>query len=279
MTQNIQQKLHNKVALVSGSGRGIGREIALKLASEGARVVVNDLDAEPANQTVADIIARGGQAVACVGSVTEDGFAERFVATAIDTYQGLDIIVNNAGYTWDNVIQKMDDAQWDAIIDVHLKAPFRILRAASTFIREAARKEADQGLEVFRKVVNISSTSGVYGNAGQMNYAAAKAGINGLTKALAKEWGRYKVNVNSVAFGLIQTRLTQPLHTGEATIDIEGKQIKVGVQPKTLQTAEAMIPLGRGGTPEEAAGAVYLFCIPESNYVSGQVLVVAGGRP
>jgi 3-oxoacyl-[acyl-carrier protein] reductase len=173
----------------------------------------------------------------------------------------------------------MDDAQWDAIIDVHLKAPFRILRAASSFIREAARKEADQGLEVFRKVVNISSTSGVYGNAGQMNYAAAKAGINGLTKALAKEWGRYKVNVNSVAFGLIQTRLTQRLDAGEATIDIEGKQIKVGVQPKVLQTAEAMIPLGRGGTPEEAAGAVYLFCIPESNYVSGQVLVCAGGRP
>jgi 3-oxoacyl-[acyl-carrier protein] reductase len=279
MTQNIQQKLQGKVALVSGSGRGIGREIALKLALDGARVVVNDLDAEPANQTVADIIALGGQAVACVGSVTEDGFAERFVATAIDTYQGLDIIVNNAGYTWDNVIQKMDDAQWDAIIDVHLKAPFRILRAASSFIREAARRESDQGLEVFRKVVNISSTSGVYGNAGQMNYAAAKAGINGLTKALAKEWGRYKVNVNSVAFGLIQTRLTQRLDAGEATIDIEGKQIKVGVQPKVLQTAEAMIPLGRGGTPEEAAGAVYLFCIPESNYVSGQVLVCAGGRP
>jgi 3-oxoacyl-[acyl-carrier protein] reductase len=279
MTQNIQQKLDGKVALVSGSGRGIGREIALKLASDGASVVVNDLDAAPANDTVAEIIARGGKAVACVGSVTEDGFAERFVATAIDTYQGLDIIVNNAGYTWDNVIQKMDDAQWDAIMDVHLKAPFRILRAASGFIREASRKEADQGLEVFRKVVNISSTSGVYGNAGQMNYAAAKSGINGLTKALAKEWGRYKVNVNSVAFGLIQTRLTQPLHTGEATIEIEGKQIKVGVQPKTLQTAEAMIPLGRGGTPEEAAGAVYLFCIPESNYVSGQVLVCAGGRP
>ncbi|MEY4295238.1 MAG: hypothetical protein RLY82_926, partial [Pseudomonadota bacterium] len=260
-------KLQSKVALVSGSGRGIGREIALKLASDGASVVVNDLDAAPANDTVAEIIAMGGKAVACVGSVTEDGFAERFVATAIDTYQGLDIIVNNAGYTWDNVIQKMDDAQWDAIIDVHLKAPFRILRAASSFIREAARRESDQGLEVFRKVVNISSTSGVYGNAGQMNYAAAKAGINGLTKALAKEWGRYKVNVNSVAFGLIQTRLTQPLHTGEATIDIAGKQIKVGVQPKTLQTAEAMIPMGRGGTPEEAAGAVYLFCIPESNYV------------
>lgn len=279
MTQNIQRKLEGRVAIVSGSGRGIGREIALKLALDGARVVVNDLDAVPANETVAEIIAMGGQAVACAGSVTETGFAERFVQTALDTYGDLHIIVNNAGYTWDNVIQKMGDDQWDAILDVHLKAPFRILRAASTHIREAARREADAGQEVFRKVVNISSTSGVYGNAGQSNYAAAKSGINGLTKALAKEWGRYKVNVNSVAFGLIQTRLTQRLDAGEATIDIEGKQIKVGVQPKTLQTAEAMIPLGRGGTPQEAAGAVYLFCIPESNYVSGQVLVCAGGRP
>lgn len=272
-------KLQNKVALVSGSGRGIGREIALKFASDGASVVVNDLDAAPANETVAEIIAMGGKAVACAGSVTESGFAERFVQTALDTYGDLHIIVNNAGYTWDNVIQKMGDDQWDAILDVHLKAPFRILRAASNHIREAARREADAGQEVFRKVVNISSTSGVYGNAGQSNYAAAKSGINGLTKALAKEWGRYKVNVNSVAFGLIQTRLTQSLDRGEATIDIEGQQIKVGVQPKVLQTAEAMIPMGRGGTPAEAAGAVYLFCIPESNYVSGQVLVCAGGRP
>lgn len=273
------KKLQGKVAIVSGSGRGIGREIALKLASEGAAVVVNDLDAAPADETVADIIAAGGQAVACVGSVTEADFGTRFVKTAIDSFGGLDIIVNNAGYTWDNVIQKMSDEQWDAILDVHLKAPFRILRAASDFIREAAKKEAEAGQEVFRKVVNISSTSGVFGNAGQSNYAAAKSGINGLTKALAKEWGRYKVNVNSVAFGLIQTRLTQPLTAGEASVDIAGRQIKVGVQPAHLKAAEAMIPIGRAGTAEEAAGAVYMFCIPESNYVSGQVMVCGGGRP
>jgi 3-oxoacyl-[acyl-carrier protein] reductase len=273
------KKLQGKVALVSGSGRGIGLAIAKKLASEGASVVVNDLDAEPAQAAVAAIQAAGGTAVACVGSVTADGFAERFVATAVDTWGGLDIIVNNAGYTWDNVIQKMDDKQWDAIIDVHLKAPFRILRAASNFIREKAREEADRGEEVFRKVVNISSTSGVFGNAGQANYAAAKAGINGLTRAMAKEWGRYKVNVNSVAFGLIMTRLTEASAKGDASIDIEGRQIKVGVNPQILDSAAKMIPLGRGGTTEEAAGAVYLFCIPESNYVSGQVLVCGGGRP
>ena len=272
-------KLEGKVAIVSGSGRGIGREIALKLASDGAHVVINDLDAEPALQTVADIVAAGGSATACTGSVTDSGFADRFVRTAIDSYGGLDIIVNNAGYTWDNVVQKMSDEQWDAMLAVHLTAPFRILRAASGFIRDAARSEADAGNEVFRKVVNISSTSGVYGNAGQANYAAAKAGINGLTKAMAKEWGRYKVNVNSVAFGLIKTRLTEADASADASIDIEGRQIKVGVNPQILKNAEALIPLGRGGTPQEAAGAVYMFCIPESNYVSGQVLVCGGGRP
>jgi 3-oxoacyl-[acyl-carrier protein] reductase len=173
----------------------------------------------------------------------------------------------------------MSDEQWEAMLAVHLTAPFRILRAASNFIREAAKREAEAGTPKHRKVVNISSTSGVYGNAGQANYAAAKAGINGLTKAMAKEWGRYKVNVNSVAFGLIMTRLTQPLTSGDASVDIAGRTIAVGVQPDRLKAAEATIPLGRGGTPEEAAGAVYMFCIPESNYVSGQVLVCGGGRP
>jgi 3-oxoacyl-[acyl-carrier protein] reductase len=176
-------------------------------------------------------------------------------------------------------VQKMTDEQWEAMLAVHLTAPFRILRAASHYIREATRKEAAEGSDVFRKVVNISSTSGVYGNAGQANYAAAKAGINGLTKAMAKEWGRYKVNVNSVAFGLIRTRLTEADADAGASIDIEGQKIRVGVNPQILKNAEAMIPLGRGGTPQEAAGAVYLFCIPESNYVSGQVLVCGGGRP
>ncbi|BEP39257.1 3-oxoacyl-[acyl-carrier-protein] reductase (plasmid) [Variovorax sp. V59] len=279
MNSSIHRKLEGKVAIVSGSGRGIGREIALKLASDGARVVINDLDAEPAAQTVNDIVAAGGSAIACAGSVTDAGFADRFVRTAVDSYGGLDIVVNNAGYTWDNVVQKMSDEQWEAMLAVHLTAPFRILRAASAFIREAARREADEGLEVFRKVVNISSTSGVYGNAGQANYAAAKAGINGLTKAMAKEWGRYKVTVNSVAFGLIKTRLTEADASAGASIDIEGRQIRVGVNPQILKNAEALIPLGRGGTPQEAAGAVYLFCIPESNYVSGQVLVCGGGRP
>jgi len=270
-------KLAGKVALVTGSGRGIGREIALKLAAEGAAVVVNDLDAAPAEETIEAIKALGGTAVACIGSVTESGFAERFVGTAIEQLGGLDIIVNNAGYTWDNVIHKMSDEQWHAIMNVHVTAPFQILRAASEFLRVQSKKEAMEGREVFRKVVNISSIAGTGGNAGQANYSAGKAAIIGLTKAMSKEWGRYKVNVNCVAFGLIKTRLTEATADGSAAIDVEGRSIKVGVNPDLMKMMEANVPLGRAGTPAEAAGAVYLFCLPESNYVSGQVMVCGGG--
>lgn len=270
-------RLDGCVALVSGSGRGIGREIALKLASEGARIVVNDLDADPAAQTAEMIRDMGGEAAVCAGSVTEDGFAQRFVDTGVNAFGGLDIIVNNAGYTWDSVVQKMTDEQWHAIIDVHLTAPFQILRAAAPVFRDKARAEAEAGQEVFRKVVNISSIAGTGGNAGQINYSAAKAGIIGLTRTMAKEWGRYKVNVNAVAFGPIRTRLTEGSAKGDSTIKVEGKDIRVGVSPDLLSQMETSIPLGRVGTPEEAAGAVYLFCAPESNFISGQYVICGGG--
>jgi 3-oxoacyl-[acyl-carrier protein] reductase len=271
----MTRKLEGKIALITGSGRGIGRSIALKLANEGARVVVNDLDKEPAQDVVQAIRDAGGQAVACPGNVTAPDFAECFIGTAISEYKGLDIIVNNAGYTWDSVIQKMTDEQWYAILDCHLTAPFRILRAAQPVIRGFAKAEAEAGQRVVRKVVNISSVAGLFGNAGQANYSAAKAGIVGMTQTLAKEWGRLNVTVNCVAFGLIKTRLTGS--AGEATANIEGREIKVGVNPDLLAMMERTIPLGRGGTPDEAAGAVYLLCIPESDYVSGQTLMCTGG--
>ena len=270
-------KLDGKVALVSGSGRGIGRAIALKLASEGARVVVNDLDEAPAREVVAEIQAAGGTAVACPGSVTAPDFADRFVGTAVQTYGGLDIIINNAGYTWDNVVQKMTDEQWYAMMDTHLTAPFRILRAAQPVIRKLTKAEAEQGRRVMRKVVNISSVAGLFGNAGQANYSTAKAGITGLTMTLAKEWGRMNVTVNCVAYGLIMTRLTSTAADAGGTANIGGRDIKVGVNPDLLAAMEKGIPLGRGGTPEEAAGAVFLFCQPESDYVSGQTLMCTGG--
>ncbi|MET7381698.1 SDR family oxidoreductase [Streptomyces sp. NPDC005526] len=263
--------LDGRTAIVTGAGRGIGRAIALKLAAEGAAVVVNDLDPGPASETVLAVKTAGGEAVACPGSVTEDGVAEHVVSTAADTFGGLDIIVNNAGYTWDGVIQKTTDEQWDAILDVHLKAPFRILRAAQPYFRA-------HPAEYHRKVVNVTSVVGLSGNAGQVNYSSAKAGVVGLTRTLAKEWGRYAVNVNAVAFGLIRTRLTEAsASAGGAGIEVAGRAIKVGISDEYFAAAERSIPLGRAGSPEEAAGAVYLMCTPEADYITGQVVVCGGG--
>ncbi|MCM2250792.1 MAG: SDR family oxidoreductase [Ramlibacter sp.] len=269
-------KLEGKVAIVSGSGRGIGRAIALKLASEGARLVINDLDSAPADEVLAEIRALGGEAIACAGNVTAPDFAERFIDTAVSAFKGLDIIVNNAGYTWDATIQKMTDEQWYAMMDCHLTAPFRILRAAQPVIRGLAKADAEAGRRVVRKVVNISSVAGLFGNAGQTNYSAAKAGITGLTMTLAKEWGRMNVTVNCVAFGFIKTRLTA-VTTESTTAKIDGHDIKVGVNPELMEMMQRSIPLGHGGTPEEAAGSVYLMCIPESDYVSGHTLMCTGG--
>lgn len=269
-------QLDNRVAIVTGSGRGIGREIALRLVRDGAKVVVNDIDEAPAAETVADIIKLGGKAVAYVGDVSKPDFGDKIVEKAVSSFGGCHVVVNNAGYTWDSVIQKMSDEQWYAIMDCHLTAPFRILRAAQPVIRALSKAETDGGVRNVRKVVNISSMAGVFGNVGQSNYSAAKAGIMGLTQALAKEWGRMNVTVNCVAFGLIKTRLTGSTADGSTT-NIDGRDIKVGVNPGLLSMMEQTIPLGRGGTPEEAAGSVYLFCIPESDYVSGQTLICSGG--
>jgi 3-oxoacyl-[acyl-carrier protein] reductase len=270
-------KLSGKVALVTGSGRGIGRATALLFAREGAHVVVNDLDAEVASQVVADIEVQGGVATACVGSVTDPAFADTFVQTAIKTFGGIDIIVNNAGYSWDGVIQKMTDEQFDAMLDVHLKAPFRILRSASGYLREAAKAEqADKSLK-HRKVVNVSSIAGISGNAGQTNYAAGKAGIVGITKSLAREWGRYRVNVNAVAFGYVVTRMTQATEGTATTVKIGAHELPAGIPAAQVRAMEESIPLGRGATPEEAAGAIALLCYPESDYITGHVLMATGG--
>jgi 3-oxoacyl-[acyl-carrier protein] reductase len=268
--------LTSRVALVTGAGRGIGRAIAAKLASCGAAVMINDLDAAPAAETEAAIRAGGGRAAALAGDVTTPEFPQQLVDGAIQTFGGLDIIVNNAGYTWDSVIQKTGDEQFQAMLDIHLVAPFRILRAASAHIREKAKQEIAAGRRVMRKVVNITSIAGTDGNPGQAGYSSGKAGVLGLTKTMAKEWGRYNVNVNAVGFGLIETRLTQPLGQ-DSTIDIQGRHITVGVQPKLLEGVKAVCPLGRAGTVEEAAGAVLFFCSPLSDYVTGEVLICGGG--
>jgi 3-oxoacyl-[acyl-carrier protein] reductase len=269
--------LSGKTALVTGSARGIGRAVAQQLAAAGAAVMLTDLDREPLFETGALIDAAGGSAKAIPGDLTDAGFPQKLVETTLASFGGLDIIVNNAGYTWDNVIQKTTDEQFQAMLDIHVVAPFRLLRAAAEPLRARAKAEAAEGRRVMRKVVNITSISGIDGIAGQAGYGSGKAAIIGLTKVLAKEWGRYNVNVNAVAFGFIETRLTQALDAEGAEIDVHGRKIKVGVQPEVRERLAAQCPLGRFGTPEEAAGAVLFFCSPLSDYVTGEVLLCSGG--
>ena len=270
--------LGGKVAILTGAGRGIGSAAAKMFAAEGAMVVVSDLDPNPAEETASAIKNAGGKAVVVAGDVTDPAFPAQLIKATLDAYSGIDIIVNNAGYTWDGVIQNMTDKQWYAMIDVHTTAPFRILREASHFIRDAAKKEqAAHGRANPRKVVNVSSVSGVYGNAGQVNYSTAKAGITGLTKTLAKEWGRYNVQVNCVCYGFIETRLTAPKEHAEK-VQRDGEEIALGVPDQARQMAPLLIPLGRPGTPEEAAGPMLFLASPLANYVSGHVLEITGGR-
>ena len=268
--------LEGKTALVTGAGRGIGRAIARRLVAAGARVMINDLDEAMLLESEAEL-ARPGRVRHVAGDLTDPMVPERIVHTTVAEFNSIDIIVNNAGYSWDNVIQKTTDEQFQAMLEIHLVTPFRILRAASTYIRETAKEEIANGRRVMRKVVNITSIAGTDGNPGQAGYSSGKAGIIGLTKTMAKEWARYNVNVNAVGFGLIGTRLVQPLTDATANMEMHGHQIRLGVQPSLLDSVKTACPLGRLGTPEEAAGAVLFFCSPLSDYVTGEVLICGGG--
>ena len=268
--------LEGKTALVTGAGRGIGRAIAKRLVGAGARVMINDLDEKMLLESEAEL-ASPNRVSHVTGDLTDPAIPELIVHATLAEFNSIDIIVNNAGYSWDNVIQKTSDEQFQAMLDIHLLTPFRILRAASGFIRETAKKEIAASQRVMRKVVNITSIAGTDGNPGQVGYSAGKAGIIGLTKTLAKEWGRYNVNVNAVGFGLIGTRLVQPLTDAGANMEMHGHQIRLGVQPSLLDSVKSACPLGRLGTPEEAAGAVLFFCSPLSDYVTGEVLICGGG--
>jgi 3-oxoacyl-[acyl-carrier protein] reductase len=269
--------LDGKTAIVTGAGRGIGRAAAQLLAAQGARVLAADLDEKSLAETAATIAAGGGKAQTLAGDVTAQELAGTLVETALRLFGGIDILVNNAGFTWDGALHKMTDEQWQSILDVHLTAPFRIIRAASSYFRETAKREiAAEGRAHARKIVNISSTSGTRGNFGQANYAAAKAGVIGLTKTLAREWGRFNIQVNAVAFGLIDTRLTRRKESGEK-IARGDSTIDLGIPAGMREQAIRQIPLGRPGTPEEAAGVILFFASPLSDYVSGQVLEASGG--
>ena len=271
-------KLSGQTAIVTGAGQGIGLSIAQKLAAEGANVVANDLDEATCREVVDGIVDQGGAALAVPGDVTEADFGERAVNDALALFGDVHIIINNAGYIWNTSALNHTDEQWAAMIDMHLTAPFRLLRAAGAHFRNEAKRLISAGEPLpCRKIVNISSVSGIFGAATQVSYSAAKSGVVGMTKTLAKEWGRYNVTVNAVAFGHIATRLTQPYEDAPEEITIGGRAHKVGLTKQQVTQIQEMTPLGRTGTPDDAAGAVVLFCYPESNFVSGQILVASGG--
>jgi 3-oxoacyl-[acyl-carrier protein] reductase len=266
--------LDGKSAIVTGSARGIGRAVAELLSAQGAQVLINDLDGDVAEQAAQEI---EGETTVFAGDLTKPDIPEQLVQKAVDDFGKIDIIVNNAGYTWDGPVHKITDEQFQAMLDIHTIVPFRIMRAAAPHLREPAKKERDAGEEVFRKIVNVTSISGTFGNAGQANYSAAKSGLVGLTKTVAKEWGQFKINVNAVAFGFVETRLTASKEeAGSFTKD--GEEIKLGIPEQLRQMAAMIIPLGRPAQPEEAAGPVFFLCGPYSNYIHGQVLNVTGGQ-
>jgi len=266
--------LDGKAAIVTGSARGIGRATAELFVAEGAKVLINDLDADVAEQTASEI---DGETAVFAGDLTKSGAADDLVKAAEDAFGSVDIVVNNAGYTWDGVAHKMTDEQFQAMLDIHTIVPFRVARALAPSWREAAKAERGEGKEVFRKIVNTSSTSGMMGNAGQVNYSAAKMGVVGLTKTLAKEWGQFKINVNAVAFGFVETRLTGAKEAGEEMTAPGGEKIELGIPEQMRAMASAIIPLGRPATPEEASGPVLFLCSPLADYMHGQVLNVTGG--
>jgi 3-oxoacyl-[acyl-carrier protein] reductase len=266
--------LDGKVAIVTGSARGIGQATAELFTSQGAKVLINDLDGDVAEQTASEL---DGDTLVFGGDLTKPGVCDQLVAKVVDEWGKVDILVNNAGYTIDAPIHKMSDEVFQRMLDIHNIVPFRMCRAVAPHMREPAKAEREEGVEVFRKIVNVSSISGTMGNAGQANYASGKSGVVGLTKTLAKEWGQFKINVNAVAFGYIETRLTAD-KDGDNTMEIDGETIQLGIPSQMRQLAPALIPMGRPGTPAEAAGGVFLLCTPWANYITGQVLTISGGQ-
>ena len=267
--------LEGKAAIVTGSARGIGRATAGLLAQHGARVLVNDVDEDLARQAASEI---DGDTAVFGGDLTADGVPDALVQKAAEEFGGLDIVVNNAGYTWDGMAHKMSDEQFRAMLEIHTVVPFKVLRAAAPYLRDAGKADKDAGREVFRKVVNVTSISGTQGNFGQVNYSAAKAGLVGLTKTVAREWGAFKVNVNAVAFGFVETRLTAAAGEDGETIERDGQEIKLGIPQRMRDLAPTIIPLGRPATPEDAAGPIFFLCSPWSNFVHGQVITASGGQ-
>nr|MDO8100167.1 SDR family oxidoreductase [Candidatus Njordarchaeota archaeon] len=257
--------LAGKVAVITGSGRGIGRATALLFAKEGASVLINDLDAEPANETVAEIKKMGGKAAACLGNVSKPEDAKKILETAAKTFGKIDILVNNAGITRDKMIHNMTDEMWDTVLNVCLRGTFNMIRAVAPHMREPAKKEQEEGKIYHRKIINVSSIAGIRGSAGNANYAAAKAGIMGITRAIASEWAQFRINVNCVAPGMVETRLTAPKKEGD----------ELGLPENLRDMALATLQWG-AAQPEDIAKVILFFASDLSNFVTGEVLCIRG---
>jgi len=241
--------LKNQIALVTGSARGIGRQIALRLAREGALVVISDIAAEAAQKTCQEFQNEGLSADHYACDVTDLKNVEDMVNKIVDKYKRIDILVNNAGITKDNLLLRMSANEWDAVIDVNLKGVFNCTKAVTKLMLKAKKG----------KVINIASIIGIMGNAGQCNYAASKAGIIGFTKSIAREFASRGITANAVAPGYIQTEMTEKL------------------SDKAREEIFKNIPLGQLGTPQDVAGVCRFLASPEADYITGQTIVVDGG--
>jgi 3-oxoacyl-[acyl-carrier protein] reductase len=291
--------LAGQVAIVTGGSRGIGGATSTMLAANGARVVIADVDEAKAAETVDGLNRElgDGRASAYVGDLVAPGACDALVDDTIATCGGLDIVVNNAGYAWDAGVHNMSDEQFQAMLDIHLVVPFRLARACAPHFRAAAQADADSGQIRHRKTVLVSSMAGVWGLVGAGNYAAAKAGMLGLMRTLAQEWGKLRVNVNAVAFGVIQTRFGLPqsdretIETGGHTIHVgmpakQAARMGVTIDPERVVTDDEMYKprpmpgasaVGRTGSIREAADVIFWLCSPLSDYVTGQTIPVTGG--
>lgn len=265
--------LNGEVAIITGAGQGIGRSAALLFAKEGAKVVVSDLDGAKAQSVVDEIKLAGGDAIAVAGDVGADDFPQKVIEATIKKYGKINHIVNNAGFTYDRMLHTTPDDAWDIIQKIHVRAPFRLIRAAAPYFRLKGENKEN------RSIINVSSTTGLHGNVGQANYAAAKSAVIGLTKTICKEWGAFGVRANTVAFGYVLTRLTAAKEAG-ASIEIDGKKVALGIPGGKAGASSGptgAIPLGRGATPDEAAAAVLFLASPLASFVSGHTLEVTGG--
>jgi 3-oxoacyl-[acyl-carrier protein] reductase len=263
-------RLEGKVAVITGAGRGIGRATAIRFAQEGAAVVVNDVDGDPAEETAALVKEAGSEALVSTDDTTSLDQARRLMDTAAERFAKIDVLVNNAGITRDKTFHNLDDELWDFVLDVNLKTAFHSTLAAMPYLRQVAKREmSEQGQPAYHRKINFTtSVAALTGNSGQANYTTAKGGIMALTRTLARELGPFRINVNAVAPGFIETRLTQAKQEGE----------DIGIPEQVRQMALMLIALQRYGQPEDVANAHLFLASEEADYISGVVLPVAGGQ-